>query len=78
MAAHVLDRHPSRAGAAEHRVQALAVEQVVATVPSHEDDNPEHIHLYDGERLAAMFRAAGARRVAVDHVRGHIVVVALR
>lgn len=51
---------------------------VIATVPSHEDDNPEHVQLFDGDRLAGLFRAAGARRVSIDHVLNHIVAVALR
>ena len=51
---------------------------VIATVPSHEDDNPEHVQLFDGARLDALFRAAGARRVAVDHVLNHIVASRLR
>jgi hypothetical protein len=50
---------------------------VIASVPSHEDDNPEHIHLFDGAALDWMFRAAGARRVSIDHVLGHIVCVAM-
>jgi hypothetical protein len=47
-------------------------------VPSHEDDNPEHIHLFDRARLEALFQAGGARRVTVEAVRGHLVAVALR
>jgi len=37
-----------------------------------------HVQLFDGERLAAMFRAAGARRVSIDHVLNHLVAVAVR
>jgi ubiquinone/menaquinone biosynthesis C-methylase UbiE len=73
----VLEHIPEAESAAREAMR-VARRAVVATVPSHEDDNPEHIHLFDGERLGAIFRAAGARRVAVEHVRGHIVVVALR
>ncbi|MCX5748148.1 MAG: class I SAM-dependent methyltransferase [Proteobacteria bacterium] len=49
---------------------------VIASVPSHADDNPEHVQLFDGPRLERMFHAAGARRVTIEHVLNHIVVVA--
>ena len=73
----VLEHIPESEAAAREAMR-VARRAVVATVPSHEDDNPEHIHLFDRARLEAMFRAGGARRVTVDQVRGHIVVVALR
>jgi ubiquinone/menaquinone biosynthesis C-methylase UbiE len=72
---HMPNDGPERAAREAMRVARAAV---IATVPSHEDDNPEHVHLFDGDRLAAMFRAAGARRVAIDHVLNHIVAVATR
>ena len=49
---------------------------VVASVPSKEDDNPEHIQLFDGAALERMFADAGARNVTVTYVRGHIICVA--
>ena len=49
---------------------------VVASVPSKEDDNPEHIQLFDGAALERMFTDAGARNATVTYVRGHIVCVA--
>jgi len=73
----VLEHIPESEAAAREAVR-VARRAVVATVPSHEDDNPEHIHLYDRARLEAMFRAGGARRVTIEQVRGHIVLVALR
>ncbi len=72
---HMPGTGPERAAAEALRVARTAV---IATVPSHEDDNPEHVHLFDGERLSQLFRAAGARRVTIDHVLNHIVAVALR
>ncbi|HEU0030767.1 MAG TPA: class I SAM-dependent methyltransferase [Kofleriaceae bacterium] len=72
---HLPDDGPARAIGEAMRVARTAV---IATVPSHEDENPEHVHLFDGARLEALFRAAGARRVRVDHVLNHIVVVAVR
>ncbi len=72
---HMPGDGPERAAREAMRVARAAV---IATVPSQPDDNPEHVHLFTGERLAAMLRAAGARRVAIDHVLGHIVAVATR
>ncbi len=68
---HLAD--PAPAAAEALRVARAAV---IATVPSHEDDNPEHVQLFDGARLEALFRDAGARRARVEHVLGHIVCVA--
>lgn len=73
----VLEHIPDSQAAVAEAVR-VARRAVVATVPSHEDDNPEHIHLFDRGRLEAMFRAAGARRVVVEAVRGHLVLVAMR
>ena len=50
---------------------------VVATVPSKEDDNPEHIQLFDRRTVAALFEGAGARRVTVEFVLNHMVLLAL-
>jgi SAM-dependent methyltransferase len=72
---HLPGDGPDRAAREAVRVARTAA---IATVPSHEDDNPEHVHVFDGDRLAAMFRAAGARRVAIDHVFNHIVAVAMK
>jgi ubiquinone/menaquinone biosynthesis C-methylase UbiE len=65
--------HPDRALA--HAVR-VARRFVVASVPSKEDDNPEHIHLFDASSLRALFAAAGARDVRIDYVRGHILAIA--
>src|SRR5690606_22372187 len=50
---------------------------VIASVPSKPDDNPEHIHLFDPATLARLFEQAGARRVSIEHVPGHMVALAL-
>jgi ubiquinone/menaquinone biosynthesis C-methylase UbiE len=49
---------------------------VIASVPSHEDDNPEHIHLFDEAALSGHFAAAGAARVTFERVLNHIIAVA--
>ena len=71
----VLEHLPDPAPAAREAVR-VARAAVIATVPSHEDDNPEHLHLFDRRRLAALLTDAGARRVAVEQVRGHLVAIA--
>lgn len=73
----VLEHMPDPAAAAREALRVCRT-AVVATVPSHEDDNPEHIHLFAPGRLVAMFEAAGARRVTVEHVPGHRVCIAVR
>jgi ubiquinone/menaquinone biosynthesis C-methylase UbiE len=78
-ALEVLEHIPGDGPAlAAREAMRVATTAVIATVPSHEDDNPEHVQLFTGERLEAMFRAAGARRVTIDHVLNHIVCVALK
>jgi ubiquinone/menaquinone biosynthesis C-methylase UbiE len=54
----------------------LARRFVIASVPSKPDDNPEHVQLFTGETLKALLTEAGAARVGIDYVLGHIVAVA--
>ena len=49
---------------------------VIASAPSKADDNPEHIRLFDARSLSALFAEAGARRVSVEYVPGHMVCMA--
>lgn len=51
---------------------------IIVSVPSREDNNPEHIHLFTPEKLCALFNAAGDFKVKFDFVRNHIVALALR
>jgi 2-polyprenyl-3-methyl-5-hydroxy-6-metoxy-1,4-benzoquinol methylase len=46
---------------------------VIASVPSKEDDNSGHIRPFDARSLSALFAEAGARRVSVEYVPGHMV-----
>lgn len=48
---------------------------VIASVPSKEDDNPEHIHLFDSKRLESMFLSVGAKHVKFDYVLNHIIAI---
>lgn len=72
----VLEHMPDPARAAGEAVR-VARRFVVATVPSKEDDNPEHIHLFDRRSLAKLFEDTGARRVTVEFVLNHAVMLAL-
>jgi ubiquinone/menaquinone biosynthesis C-methylase UbiE len=48
---------------------------VVLSVPSKEDDNPEHIHLFTRDSLERLLLAAGAARVSFDGVPNHLIAV---
>jgi ubiquinone/menaquinone biosynthesis C-methylase UbiE len=63
---------PRRAVAEAVRV---ASRYVIASVPSKEDDNPEHINLFSARELEDMFLEAGARGVKVDYVPNHMIAV---
>jgi hypothetical protein len=68
--------HLQRPALAVREALRVARRFVVASVPSKEDDNPEHIHLFDRDSLRALFLGAGARRVSVEFVLNHIVAAA--
>lgn len=69
---HLPDDGPARAARELVRVARRAV---IVSVPAHADDNPEHVQLFTGATLTALFEAAGARRVALEHVLDHLVAV---
>ena len=58
--------------------RALSVSRgfIAITVPSKEDNNPEHIHLFTRTSLTDMLREAGARRVQVEYILNHIIAFA--
>lgn len=70
----VLEHIPDSASVAREVVR-VAGRFAVVSVPSHEDDNPEHIHLFDRDRLTALFLDAGAARVNCEYVLNHLVAV---
>lgn len=70
----VLEHIPDSASVAREVVR-VASRFAVVTVPSHEDDNPEHVHLFDRDRLTALFLDAGAARVNCEYVLNHLVAV---
>lgn len=51
---------------------------VVVSVPSHPDDNPEHIHLLTKEILTGLFTNAGCTRLHFDGVNGHLILIAAK
>lgn len=61
----------------EAAAEALRVARrfVVASVPAHEDDNPEHIQLFDERSLGRLFESAGAGRVSFERVLNHLIAV---
>jgi len=64
---------PQRAAAEAVRV---AGKFVIASVPSKEDDNPEHVQLFDKRGFESLFLSAGARSVNIDYVLNHMIAVA--
>jgi len=71
----VLEHIPNVEAAVRSAVR-MARQYVVVTVPSKEDNNPEHIHLLTRERLTALFSACGVTRLSFDAVPGHLVMIA--
>lgn len=70
----VLEHIPKVERAIENAYR-LARRFVVVTVPSHADDNPEHIHLLTKEKLTAMFFAVGAHKLKFGNVSGHLTLI---
>jgi Rnl2 family RNA ligase len=70
--------HLEDPAAAAAEVMRVASRFVVASVPSHEDDNPEHIRLFTRDSLTALFEQAGAARVQISYVLDHMIAVVAR
>lgn len=71
----VLEHMPSPQRAASEAVR-VAKRFVVSSVPSKEDDNPEHINLFDKRSFEGLFLAAGAKNARIEFVLNHMIVVA--
>jgi len=68
--------HIPRAQEALGEAVRVARRSVVLSVPSHKDDNPEHLHLFDQQILRGMFDVAGADNVRFEHIHNHLIAVA--
>ncbi len=53
----------------------MARKYIVVSVPSKEDDNPEHIHLLDKQTLTNYFNSLGVTKLTFDGVNGHLFMV---
>lgn len=71
----VLEHIPDVQKAVEAAVR-MARKYVVVSVPSKEDNNPEHIHLLTKEVLTDLFTKAGSARLHFDGVNGHLILIA--
>ena len=68
--------HLQRPELAAREAVRVSRQFVLASVPSREDDNPEHIQLFTRDSLSRLFLDAGAVGVRVEPVRGHFVCLA--
>lgn len=55
---------------------SLAKRFLIISVPSHEDDNEEHIHLFNRQSLSSILSRAGAKSCNIQYVHNHIIAVA--
>jgi Rnl2 family RNA ligase len=58
---------------AAQEVMRVAKHFVIASVPSREDNNPEHIQLFSEASLRSLCEDAGATRVTISYVLNHMI-----
>ncbi len=56
----------------------IAKKYIVVTVPSKEDNNPEHIHLLTKNILTSIFNECGVKNLKFGGVNGHLFLVATK
>lgn len=61
--------------AAAAEATRMARRFIVVSVPSQEDDNPEHLRLFNQASLCELFLNAGARKVTCEWVLNHMIAV---
>jgi ubiquinone/menaquinone biosynthesis C-methylase UbiE len=71
----VLEHIPATTKALQE-VCRVARRFLILSVPSKEDDNPEHIHLFDQARLTQLLHEQGITRISFDYVLNHMIIVA--
>lgn len=54
----------------------LSKKFIVLSVPSKEDDNPEHIHLLTREKLTTLFNNNNVTNLKFEYINGHLIMVA--
>lgn len=70
----VLEHIPNVGEAIKNAVR-IASRFVILTVPSKEDDNPEHIHLLTKDKLTKLFNDAGMINLKFGGVNGHLFMI---
>jgi hypothetical protein len=73
-ALEVLEHIPEVEKAAWEIVR-VARRHIVISVPSHADNNPEHLHLLSEADLRRLFQVCGVRRIGFEHVHNHLIAV---
>lgn len=71
----VLEHIPDVKKAIQNAVR-IAKNFIVVTVPSKEDNNPEHIHLLTKDILISLFHDCGVTNIKFGGVNGHLFLVA--
>lgn len=71
----VLEHIPGVEKAIEAAIKT-AKKYVIVTVPSKEDNNPEHIHLLTKEKLTKFFNGFGVYKLSFGGVQGHLFMIA--
>ena len=71
----VLEHIPNVFDAVKNAVR-ISKKFIIVTVPSKEDDNPEHIHLLTKDKLTKLFNDAGVYNLKFGGVNGHLFLVA--
>ena len=71
----VLEHIPNISKAIENAIR-IAKKYIVITVPSKEDNNPEHIHLLTKEKLTKLFNSFGITNLKFGGVNNHLFLIA--
>lgn len=70
--------HIPEVGKAVAAAVKMARNYVVVSVPSKEDDNPEHIHLLTKDILTKLFEDTGCTKLHFSGVNGHLIMMAIK